>query len=342
MKLRALILGLSIVLSPTLFAISAEAKTRLIVNCFWPPKHHVCREVLPNWLANVKEVTEGRVTGIIPPKSVAPPPEQLASVEKGIADVSVQFNGLIGNRVSGPMVAMSPFIGVFDAEAMSKSLWRTNRKYFPDEFDTVHLLSQWVISPGRLFSQTDTPLNSIEDLKSRKIWALPGPLSAITKKLGAGVVSTPAVKANQIISRGVVDAHLGLDAQALKAFQLMPYTKSMTRFKRAVYTTSFSFFINKDKWAEISPEDQAAIMSVSGEKLAAIVGSSWDRENESAEKSFAEAGISVVDADPAFEQALIDASGFVTEAWIAKATKAGIDAQGALEFYSASLKELAK
>ena len=333
MKLKFLLASLTLALSVS----AADAKTRLLVNCFWPPQHVACQEILPAWIEAIEAATEGHVTGIIPPKSVAPPPEQLASVEKGLADVAVQFNGLIQNRVKGPLVAMQPFVGINNAEAMSVALWETNRKFFPDEFDSVHLLSQFVISPARLFSVTDTPINSVDELASRKMWALPGPLAAMTKNLGAGVVSTPAVKSNEVISRGVVDGHIGVDAQALVAFQLMRYTKSNTKFETPIYTTSFSVFINKDKWAEISPEDQAAIMAVSGPVLGGKFGASWDAENEAAEASFAEAGLEIVQADPAFEQALYDASRFVTEKWLKDATAAGIDAQAALEFYKAQL-----
>lgn len=336
MKTKLFLAALGLAVSANM----AQANTRILVNCFWPPKHHVCSEVLPAWLDEVERVTEGRVKGNILPKSVAPPPEQLASVEKGLADVAVQFNGLIQNRVKGPLVAMQPFVGLNDAAAMSEALWDTNRKFFPDEFETVELLSQFVISPGQLYSQTDTPINSVEELASRKIWALPGPLSAITKKLGAGVVSSPAVKSNEIISRGVVDGHLGLDAQALRAFQLMPYTKSNTQFEKAFYTTSFSMFINKDKWAEISAEDQAAIKKVSGLTLAKQFGAGWDAQNASAEAGYADAGIAVHQADPAFEAALIEASGFITAKWLEDASATGIDAAAALDFYKARLAEL--
>ena len=330
----------TLLLSATILATSAtlaQAKTRLIVNCFWPAKHHVCTEILPNWIEQVETATEGRVTGIIPPKSVAPPAEQLASVEKGIADVAIQFNGLIQNRVQGPLVAMQPFSGINDAEKMSVALWETNREFFPDEFDTVELLSQFVISPGQLYSQTDTPINSIDELASRKMWVLPGPLAAVGKKLGSGVVSSPAAKSNEIISRGVVDGHLGLDAQAIRAFQLMPYTNSNTKFETPLYTTSFSVFVNSDTWAEISADDQASIMSVSGPVLGAQFGASWDAQNAAAEMLYAEEGIEVIDADPAFEAALMDASKFVTEGWLKSASEAGIDAQGAIDFYQAQL-----
>jgi len=295
---------------------------------------------LPNWVEEVERVTEGRVRGIIPPKSVAPPPEQLAAVQKGIADVSVSFNGFIKEAV-GAKVAMQPFVGIRDAEKMSKALWATNRQYFPDEMKSVHLLSQFVISPGELYSQTDTPINSIDDLASRKMWSLPGPLAEIVKKLGSGVVSTPAVKSNEIISRGVVDGHLGLDPQAVKAFQLLPYTKSTTQLSQPLYSTSFSVFINNKAWGEISAEDQEAIMSVSAEVLAGAFGSRWNQAATEGEAAYAEHGLEVVAADPAFESALVEASAFVSTGWKKGATASGIDADKALEFYKSQLTQAA-
>lgn len=318
----------------------ASADTRLVVNCFWPASHFACAQVLPNWLEEVERVTEGRVTGLIPPRSMAPPPEQLASVESGIADVAVQFNGLIQNRVTGPIVAMQPFVGIRNAEVMSKALWATNREFFPDEFESVQLLSQFVISPGELFSQSDEPINSVEELADRRMWVLPGPLAAIATNLGSGVVSTPAVASNEIISRGVVDGHLGLDPQAVQAFQLMSYTNSTTAFERPIYSTSFSVFMNDDTWAEISAEDQAAIMEVSGDVLGAAFGARWDEAAAAAEAAYAEAGIEVVTADPGFEAALVDASAFVTVGWLEAASAAGIDGEAALAFYKAQLEAM--
>lgn len=321
---------------------AAQADTRLIVNCFWPPQHNVCSQILPNWLADVERVTEGRVTGIIPPRSVAPPPEQLASVERGIVDAAVQFNGLIGNRVNGALVAMQPFVGSRNGEDMSQALWETNRQFFPNEFDTVELLAQWVIVPGELFSMTDHPITTVEDMNGLRIWTLPGPVTQMATALGAGAVATPAVQSNEVISRGVVDAHFGLGGDAIQAFQVIPYTRSMTRFQQAVYTTSFSFFVNSDKWAEISPEDQEAIRGVSGSVLSMAAGRSWDEIANGVYARFPELGIAVVDADPALEQALVDASVPITAAWIEAATAAGIDAQGALDFYRNRVQELSE
>lgn len=321
---------------------AALAQTRLVVNCFWPPQHLVCTKVLPTWLDEVERVTEGRVTGNIPPRSVAPPPEQLGSVEKGIVDAAVQFNGLIGNRVSGPLVAMQPFAGSNDATAMTQALWETRNQFFPDEFDTVELLSMWVIVPGQLFSMTDTPVTTVEDMNNLKIWTLPGPLTAMASSLGAGAVATPAVQSNEVISRGVVDAHLGLGGDALQAFQVVPYTRSMTQFEGAVYTTSFSFVMNQDKWAEISLEDQAAIREVSGVTIGTLAAQEWEDISNGVYAQFPELGIGVMPADPALEQALREAGEPITAAWLEAANAAGIDGQAALDFYKMRVLELSE
>ncbi|WP_299472491.1 hypothetical protein [uncultured Roseibium sp.] len=321
---------------------AAVAKTRLIVNCFWPPQHFVCTKVLPGWIEEVERVTEGRVTANIPPKSVAPPPEQLASVEKGLVDAAVQFNGLIGNRVTGALTAMQPFSGTRNSIAMTDAAWETNKKFYPDEFDTVELLSQWVITPGDIYSGTDTPIVTLEDFQSRKMWALPGPLANIAKELGAGVVATPAVQSNEVIANGVVDSHMGLSGDGLKAFQVLPYSKSVTRVSQPMYTTTFSFFVNKDKWAEISPEDQEAIHAISQDTIGKVAAGLWDSVHDEVRGSFQELGIVEYTADPALEAALMKAAEPITEAWLSKASEAGIDGQAALDHYQARAAELSQ
>lgn len=320
----------------------APAAERLIVNCFWPPQHAMCRKVLPAWGKQVEELTEGRVKISIPPKSLAAPPEQWASVESGIADAALQFNGFIANRVWGPTVAMNPFIATNDAPAMSQALWETHEKYFPNEYKGVKALSMWVITPGELWSQTAEPVNSIADLKSRKIWALPGTNANIMKAIGAGVVSGPAVQMNEIVSRGVVDAYIGVSPSSVRDFRLIPYTKSKTEFDRGIYSTSFSFVMNEKKWNALSPKDQAAIMSVSGAKFGRMASAYWVEADKEASDELKKSGVKVIKADPKFEAELVKVADSLTKQWIATAGQRGLDGQAAYDFYVSRVKALSK
>ncbi len=317
-----------------------QAAERLIANCFWPPQHAVCRKILPTWGKWVEKATEGRVKIVIPPKSLASPPEQWKSVANGIADTAFQFNGFIANRVWGPTVAMNPFIATQDAPAMSQALWETYEKFFSKEYKGIHLLSLWVITPAELWSQTDKPVNSIADLKSRKIWALPGTNANIMKAVGAGVVSGPAVQMNEIISRGVVDAYVGVSPISVRDFRLIPYTKSMTHFSRGIYSTSFSFLMSEKKWNSLSKKDQAAITSVSGAKFGRMASAYWVNGDKAAKAEIKKAGIKTVRADPKFEAALIKIGDKLTAKWIATANKRGLDGQATYDFYVKRVKEL--
>ena len=319
------------------------AKTRLVVNCFWPPKHFMCRSILPTWIKWVEEATDGRVTGIIPPKSLAPPPEQWNSVVKGVADVAPQFNGLVQNRIQGPLVAMNMFIGSDDAPAMSQALWETHLKYFPDEFQGVKYLSGWVITPGLIWSQTDEPILSVAELAKRKIWTLPGPPARLLKSIGSNPVAGPAVQANEIISRKVVDGFIVLSPNSVDVFQLAPYTKSGTVFKKGMYTTSFSLLMNEDKWNGISKKDQEAIMAVSGSKFGRMASQHWvDRDGGSLKKITKDGKIKMYEAPAEFENELKKQAAKITAGWIKKAGSKGIDSKGALDFYIKRVNELSK
>ncbi|MEM9224443.1 MAG: hypothetical protein AAGB11_18865 [Pseudomonadota bacterium] len=337
-----ILIALAMLFGATVYsAAPADAQTRLLVNCFWPPQHFMCREILPEWIKRVEEATDGRVRGLIPPKSVAAAPEQWDSVVKGITDVAAQFNGFVQNRVQGPLVAMNLFTGINDAQAMSEALWETYEGYFPNEYEGIKLLSLWVITPGDMWSQTDEPILSVDDLTDRKVWTLPGPPAALLKGIGAGAVAGPAVQANEIISRGVVDGYIALSPNSADTFQLIPYTNSRTVFSKGLYTTTFSLLINEDKWAEISPEDQAAIMKVSGPAFGRFASKFWMDLDETSAKKVAEAGIKTHEAPKEFEDALVEQSKGITAAWIEKASAKGIDAEAALDFYQKRAREIA-
>jgi TRAP-type C4-dicarboxylate transport system substrate-binding protein len=317
----------------------AAQNVELVVNCFTPPQHFLCSQLLPGWLEQVRIATEGRVTGTILPTSAAPPPDQLAAVRAGQVDVAVQFNGLIPGETVGSRVAMIPFSGGDSAEQNSAALWATTRTFFPDEFPDVQLLSQFVISAVQVYSLTDRPVTSMADLSGRRIWALPGPLAQIGNTIGAGVVATPAVESRDILSRGVVDASIGPEPHTVESLQLTRYMRSMTTFEQPVYTSSFSMVMNAGTWSRISEQDRAAIEGVSGEAFARAAGSAWDASNASVLANFAQAGMTTIEADSAFNAEMRAAARFLTDAWLANAAAAGIDGAAALDFYSSAARD---
>ena len=324
-------------------ATGAEANTRIVANCFFPPQHFTCQEVMKVWGQEVERVTEGRVRVNIPAKSMAPPPEQLASVRGGVFDAAFQFNGFIANEAVGAAVSLQPFVNGNDAHANSLAFWRTYQQFVADKDPVagVKVLGVMAAAGADFFSLNDTPIASLDDIRNRKMWALPGVTAEIVKAVGSAAVSGPAVQMTEIIQRGVVDGFVGIPDSDAKAYNLVPYVKSVTQTRAKIFAPTFLFIVSDAKWAEIDPADQDAIMTVSGEAFAELGGQAWARAETAAEAELATAA-TVTAATEAFEAQLHEAAAPFQAQWVEAAKAKGIDAEAALDFYRDAVKELSQ
>lgn len=320
---------------------TAEADTRIVANCFFPSQHFVCRDILKPWGDQVEEVTEGRVRVNVPAKSMAPPAEQLASVRGGVFDAALQFNGLIPGESLGLEVSLLPFVNGSDALANSLAFWRTYERYVAtqDPLDGVQVLG--VMSAGGVdfYSLTDQPIETLEDIRNRKMWALPGLPAAVVKDTGSATVSGPAVQMTEMIQRGVVDGFVGIAPSNVTALSLMAYVELMTQTEAKLFASTFTFVISEEKWAEIDPADQEAIMAISGEAFAELGGGAYAKADGAAFAELAEKA-EIIQADPAFEAELNAIAAPFRQSWIEAASAKRIDAQAALDFYISTVLEL--
>jgi TRAP-type C4-dicarboxylate transport system substrate-binding protein len=318
----------------------ARAQT-IVYNCFFPPQHYTCRTMLRDWSKEIEKATAGRVKFNIPPKSLAAPSDQYDGVVNGVMDAAIQFNQFISNKVTGIQVGQLPFIGTESAESGSIALWRTYQKFFADknEYKPVKLLAVYATNGAEFWSMTDKPIESIEDIKSRKMWALPGVTANIIKGTGSAVVAGPAVQMLEIISKGVVDGYVGVPFSSLVSFKLLDYTKSGTLFSQKIFTPTFSFFIHEKKWNTISAADRKAIVALSGEKISRHFGQVQDAVQKKAKAEVMKHGIKTYAGD-AGTLAKLEAIGQpMTDAWLKKVAAMGIDGKAVIAYYKSVLAE---
>ena len=168
----------------------------------------------------------------------------------GIFDVAFSINPFIKSKAPLLEVSSLPWL-VEDAEAASVAFWRTYQKYFASkkQFPDVQLLSVFNFTGGQLYSLTETPINSMAELKQRKMWALPGEAADLLKNLGISPITSPAVQISESVSRGVVDGYYGLILDGAVDFKAAPYTKVITLFPLGATSSGFSMFITKRKSA---------------------------------------------------------------------------------------------
>ncbi len=262
----------------TLISMSSMAETTLRVATWLPPSNPQNAIVWPTWSKWVEEATDGRVKVVVE-NHTGHPKTIFSAVEDGIVDAGFTVNAYVPGRFNLTGVAEIPG-EIKEAESASVALWRVQQEYFnsANEYDGLKLLGMFVHSPGQM--HTKFPVNTLADLKDKKIRLGGGLVNELAARLGVTPVSASAPKSYEMLQQGVVDGtFLPLGEQ--KFFRLAEVTSDLTIFPNDLYTTTFSIVMNPDFFDDLSPEDQKAIMSVSGEKLSRLAGKAWqDAEQE--------------------------------------------------------------
>ena len=321
---------------------SAAAQTTLLLSTFFPKGHALTAQVLVPWAKDVERQTNGAVKIEFSPSSLAPPPAQMEMVQKGIADISAQYSGLVPNRLHLPLLSEVPGVST-TSEAMSVAMWRTYEKYFrpADEFKGVKLLGLLVFPPQGFWGVTDKPILSIEQLKESRIATTPGIHARAFGAVTTGVTAGPAFKYFELVSKGTVDAYVAATPLDVIGFNLAPYTKNLVRLKGVGTAGTFALVMNEGKWKALSPSVQAEVMKVCGEAFARRM-SALDKAAAADMDKLREQGLKIVNASDSYSAALQKAFAFIATDWIAEAKTRGVDGQAALEYYRSEQVKLAK
>ena len=312
---------------------AAAAGTELTFNILFPQTHFAW-PVFQAWADDVAAATGGEVKITFPPQSVAPPPGIVDAVRNGVADAVCIFNGFIGQQFPGTMLTQMPFTDLGDCEAMSVAFWETYTESFAsvEDMKGVKLISGFHLGPTYLCSTTDTPITTLEDLKSRRVWALPGTIAETLKAMDLAITASPAVQLQELTSRNTVDAHLGVTMETIVAFGVAPYTKSCVDMSPALQSASFSIMVNKRAWDRLPENHRAAIETLSGSALAARLGAATDAADDAARTKLEEMGVTFAPMDADLLAAMRTASDGVAQGWAnGVQTAYGLDGMALIE-----------
>ncbi|WP_432695025.1 TRAP transporter substrate-binding protein [Marinobacterium sp. YM272] len=321
---------LACTLAGTLLCTSALAATTLRVTTWLPPTNPQNEVVWPTWSKWVEEATEGRVKVELEYGS-GHPKTLFNLVEDGVTDVSFSVNAYLPGRFKLPGVAEIPGESG-DAERGSVALWKVYKEYFEpaDEYAGLQVLGMFVHGPGQLQTQFD--VNSLDDLKNRKIRIGGGVVTDLAERLQVTPVAAPATKVYEMMQQGIVEG-VFLPVQEQKFLRLSEVTNQITLFPKGMYTTAFTIFMNPDVFDSLSEEDQKAIMSVSGEKLSRLAGKAWGEADQAGYQVAVDAGKKIVtlkEGDPMLTEFNEVIKG-IDETWIESVADMDVDARAALQ-----------
>src|SRR5919201_4042785 len=257
----------------TALAAPAHAQITLTYSSWVPPTHHLTIWQA-NWAAQVEKATGGRVKFQSLPKHPAAPPGTFDAVRDDLVDLSYVTASYTPARHLLPLMAELP--GMADtSEVNSVAYSRIHWKHFQKlgEYKGVKLLAVWTHGPGQMF--TKKPINSLADFKNLKIRTGGGISEQVITALGGSPFFKPAPESYELLNSGVADG-VFFPLESIVSFKLDKVIGQGTIFPGGLYSSSFGFFMNEDKWNKLGKQDQAVIEEHAGEHIARLAGKSWD------------------------------------------------------------------
>lgn len=322
-------------------SVAAHAQTVLNASIWVPPTHPVYAHMIVPWAEQVAKATDGRVKINILTKALGGPVQHFDLARDGVADLMYTIHGYTPGRFTLTRMAELPFLGD-SAEAASVAYWRVSQKYFSkaNEHQGVKVLGLFVHGPGTIFTRSQ-PVARIDDVRRQKFRVGGGVVNDVANSLEIVSLLKPATESYELLSNGVVDGVL-FPKESLRSFKLMGLIKHLTVVPGGLYNTSFVLGMNQARFDKLSPQDQAALMSVSGEAFARLAGRAWDVADAGAIQEFKAAGGTVTEAPASFVEEVRKRTAGIEQAWIAAANARNIDGAAALAEFRNEIAALSK
>lgn len=310
-------------------ATMAFAETKLTLSSWLPPTHPVVTDMIVPWTEQVKEATKGRVSVNILAKGLGHPKVHYDIARDGLADITYSVHGYTPGRFVMTKAVEFPF-GGDSAEALSVAYWRIHQKYLSKarEHKDTQLLSVFTHGPG-LIHNSKKDVTSVADLSGMKMRVGGGVVNDVATSLKAVPLLKPASKSYELLSHGVADGTL-LPMESVMGFKIQDLVKHTTVVPGGLYNISFFLVMNRDRFRDLSKEDQDAIMRVSGEAFAKMAGRAWDNADSAALKAMKANGNEVTVASDAFIADVKQRTADLEGKWIKEAKKRGVDGEAAL------------
>jgi TRAP-type C4-dicarboxylate transport system substrate-binding protein len=323
-----LLVGLSV-------SVSGAESIDLIVNQVAPPNHFYHKDVLVPWAGDVKRVTEGRVTLRFSVAPLGSYRRNFDSAWAGLVDIAGGNQSATPGRFIVTQINESPFLESDNVEAISVALWRTHERFLhvADEFSGTKLLALHASGTQHWFTVAK-PIRRLSDMRGLKI-AAPSDVGArLLSAVGAIPVFLTAPEIYDALSRGILDG-VSMPYSGVTRLGLQPYLQYQTRLAGGVGLSFGGFFLvaNEKSWSRISPADQAAILTISGEVFARRAAKVFNSQVARSEQELLAAGVVNVETAPGFDQELRKAVAFLDTNWIEKAKAANVDAEAALRYF---------
>ena len=324
---RLLAAGTGLMAGSLLFAAApitaAQAQAQTVLNySSWFPETHSTNTVLKAWIEEVEAATEGRVSVEYLPKTVRSPRDQFDVVTGGLADLVIVLPGYTPGRFPVLEIGELPLLVETDEATLAPVFYKLYEEELAaaEPFKGAKVLTTWASAPTHITTKPG-PITSMEQMQGLKIRAPSDTAGKVVTAMGGVTVQKPVTEIYELASSGIVDGTF-FSYGPMISWKTKDIFENVTLVPGGMGQSVIAVLMNQAKFDALSPEDQKAIMSVSGEKLAQAFGAAWQNDEDVALKELG--NLKVTQAPAEFVDAFTKAIAPVEEAWVEKAKAAGL------------------
>ena len=255
-KTAVVIIGvfMAVAMSAVVLPDAAEAGPIKLSYANFPPAPTFPCVQMERWKEEVEKRTSGKViVNTFPGGTLLDAKNMMDGVIAGQADIGCLCMAyqpgrfIITNATSLPL-------GLPDAKTGSLVLLDLYKKYNPEAFRDVKVLTMFTTAPANIMSKV--PVRNLDDIKGLDLRASGG-AAQILEAWGANQVGMPMSATPEALQKGVVKG-LFSSLEVMKDFKFAETCKYATMTDTVIYP--FAVVMNMDKWNAL-PEDVQKVMN---------------------------------------------------------------------------------
>ena len=255
----------------------------------WVPPSHPLHKAFEKWGTSVEKDSGGTIKyKIYPSQQLGKAFDAYDMVRDGIADLTFINPGYQPGRFLIIGAGELPFL-MSNAKGGSQALDAWYRKYAEREMKDVKFCLAFAHDPGSFHSKSKKIMVP-GDLKGMKIRPPHATFAALVTQLGGTNVQASAPEIRDVLEKGVADG-MAFGWGSVVLFGIDKVTKY--HMEVPLYTTTFAFVFNKDKYNQMSAAQKKVIDNHCTNEWALNVAGPW--------ADFEHGGIAKLKADPVHE-----------------------------------------
>ncbi|WP_160382380.1 TRAP transporter substrate-binding protein [Pseudooceanicola pacificus] len=305
----------------------------------FPTTHVISEEGAQYFMDQVKTLSDGKITiEYFPASQLGKAGDFLTLLQTGLVDIAYVPPAYVSEKM--PLSDVGSLPGLFSDVCAGSRAYRelaTEGPVAQNDFQDQGIRPLFATPlPPYQISGPDVPVNSLDDLKGRKIRSTGAATNLVVEALGGVPVNIPGAETYEALDRGTIDFNLG-PYSSYKGYDLYDQTNFGTvgfGFANIIITYSVS-----QETLDNLPEAARAVLTEAGTATSDHLCSALETENDTAIKEMTDLGAKFYKATPESLADFAEKAKTIQQKWAEGLDGRGFKGTETLEAMKAALSE---